>query len=258
MDYTQRLKWIEKVFIEESAEASPPPSCDRISENISQPDTTVRLPVKHVGVFRPEHYEPGYAYPLVIWLHPDGGSEHNLHEIMPQISTRNYLGLSFRAPAIDPKAPSNRYHWPDSHLFAKQFSQSVQTTVQELKKVLNIHDERIFLAGSGTGCSIATKLLLQAPRFFAGAALVKGQFSQSDFQSVSNISLKDKRILLDHSIANTGDDPISSQWLSHQWEITGAETCAVDSIPFESENQREMLSTLNRWIMESISTARFV
>ncbi len=258
MDYTQRLKWIEKVFNEEPSEALQPHSCDRISENICQPDTIVKLPVKHVGVFRPEHYEPGYAYPLVIWLHPDGGSEHDLHEIMPQISMRNYLGLSFRAPAIDPDAPSNGYHWPDSHLFAKQFSQSVQTTVQELKKVLNIHDDRIFLAGSGTGCSIATKLLLQTPHYFAGAALIKGRFSQSDFQSVSHMGLKDKRILLDHSIINSGENQMSSQWLSHKWETTGAETYAVDSLQFESENQPEMLSTLNRWVMESIATARFV
>lgn len=258
MDFTQRLKWIENVFNEDRCEDSHPHPIDRLNGNVSQPDTTVRLPVKHIVVFRPEHYEPGYAYPLVIWLHPDGSSEQDLHEIMPQISTRNYLGLSFRAPAINPHAPANGYHWPDSHVFVEQFRDTVQTTVRELKKVLNIHDERIFLAGSGTGCSVTTKLLFHAPQFFAGAALINGQFSQTDFQSETKVDLKAKRVLLDHSINQAGDDQISLERLTYMWERTGAKTSAINSLESKMNTQAEMLSSLNRWIMEGISTARLV
>ena len=40
----------------------------------------------------PEGYEAGYAYPLVVWLHDTGQSEHTLHPVMRRVSDRNYLG----------------------------------------------------------------------------------------------------------------------------------------------------------------------
>lgn len=258
MDYTQRLKWIENVLNADR------PGCptslleDRMTGNTGSSDSLVKLPLKHIALFRPEHYEPGYAYPLVIWLHPDCGSEQALHEIMPQISTRNYLGLSFRAPAIDPAAPANGYHWPDSHLFVKQFADQIQQTVRELTKVFHIHEQRIYLAGTGTGCSVATKLFLQVPHFFAGAALINGQFGKTDFQNATSVNLKNKRILLDHSLANVPDDSISAHWVTRMWAGTGAQIQSVNSLKAELNQESEQLAALNRWIMEGISTARLV
>ncbi|MCH9790344.1 MAG: hypothetical protein K0U82_05960 [Planctomycetes bacterium] len=258
MDYMQRLKWIEKVFHSERAGNTQSPPVDRIKNALATSDTPVNLPVKHVSLFRPEHYEPGYAYPLVIWLHADGGSEHDLHEVMPQISLRNYLGLSFRAPAIDPADPAGGYHWPDSQLYVKQFADTIQQTVQELKKVLNIHERRIYLVGTGTGCSVATKLLMLAPHFFAGAALFNGCFKKTDFQSTGSVNLQGKRVLLDHRIAINLSSQISSQWVTRMWETTGSETRIVNALEAETQDESELLVALDRWIMEGISTAWLV
>ncbi|WP_339736057.1 hypothetical protein [uncultured Gimesia sp.] len=258
MDYTQRLKWIENGFNADRPGLSPSLLEDRMTEPPAPSESLIKLPLKHVALFRPEHYEPGYAYPLVIWLHPDGDSEHALHEIMPQISTRNYLGLSFRAPAINPKAPEKGYYWPDSHLFVKQFANQLQQTVQELTKVLHIHEQRIYLAGTGTGCSVATKLLLQMPHYFAGAALFKGRFGKTDFQNVSSVKLKNKRILLDHSLANAPDDPVSASLVARMWQSTGVQMQSVNSLKAELSHESELMAALNRWIMEGVSTARLV
>ncbi|MFK7778133.1 MAG: hypothetical protein QM501_08435 [Gimesia sp.] len=256
MDYLQRLKWIDEVFPIEKAGNIHSPPVNRIEGALASSTTPVKLPVKHVALFRPEHYEPGYAYPLVIWLHPDGGSEHDLHEVMPKISLRNYLGLSFRAPTIDPAAPANGYHWPNSHLFAKHFAQTIYQTVQELKKVLNIHERRIYLVSTGTGCSIATKLMMSAPHLFSGAAFLNSCFSKTDFQSATNVSLKNKRVLVDHRIANDADSSVSSQWITRMWETTGAEMYSVNSLkPAEMNDESELLVALDQWIMEGISTA---
>ncbi|QDV53153.1 alpha/beta hydrolase [Gimesia fumaroli] len=258
MDYTQRLKWIENGFNADSPKLPPSLLKERMTGNRGASEALINLPLKHISLFRPEHYEPGYAYPLVIWLHPDSGSEQALHEIMPQISTRNYLGLSFRAPAIKPQAPSKGYYWPDSHLFVKQFAEQIQETVQELSKVLHIHEQRIYLAGTGSGCSVATKLLLQKPDFFAGAALFKGCFGKSDFQNVPNANLKNKRILLDHSLENASADAISATWVARMWQSTGGQIQSVNSLKAELSQETEQLAALNRWIMEGISTARLV
>ena len=32
------------------------------------------------ATFQPIHYEKGYAYPLVVWLHGPGGNERRAHE----------------------------------------------------------------------------------------------------------------------------------------------------------------------------------
>ena len=55
------------------------------------------------AVFAPMHYEPNYAYPLVVWLHGAGGSERELPEIMCNVSPQNYIGIAFRGtlPAHD-------------------------------------------------------------------------------------------------------------------------------------------------------------
>ncbi|WP_417384589.1 alpha/beta hydrolase [Gimesia sp.] len=258
MDFTQRLKWIEQVLNAEQTENLHSPAENRFLGMQENAELQVNLPLKHISLFRPEHYEPGYAYPLVIWLHADGGSEHDLHQIMPQISLRNYLGLSFRAPAIDPAVPENGYHWPDSHLFTAQFMESIQKTILELRKVLNIHEDRIYLAGTGSGCSIATKLLLKAPRLFAGAALLNGSFSDKDFQKTSGTSLKGNRVLLDRRSSNHADSKHSAQWLSRMWETTGADIQTVNSLKPEATQDIELFRILDRWIMEGISTAWLV
>ncbi len=46
------------------------------------------------AVFAPVHYEPGYAYPLLVWLHGCGGDERQLWRLMPLLSLRNYLAVA--------------------------------------------------------------------------------------------------------------------------------------------------------------------
>ena len=46
------------------------------------------------ALFAPIHYEPGYAYPLIVWLHGCGGDERQLRQLMPLLSLRNYLAVA--------------------------------------------------------------------------------------------------------------------------------------------------------------------
>src|SRR5947208_15448531 len=58
----------------------------------------------------PLHYEPNYAYPLLVWLHDDGGSERELKRIIPLVSLRNYVSLAVRGTSVD----SSGYLWPET------------------------------------------------------------------------------------------------------------------------------------------------
>lgn len=47
-------------------------------------------------LFVPEHFEPRYDYPLIVWLHSDDSSEWELDSVMEAISLRNYLAIAPR------------------------------------------------------------------------------------------------------------------------------------------------------------------
>ena len=48
------------------------------------------------ALFVPMHYEPNYAYPLLVWLHGPGDDERQLQRVMPLISLRNYMAVGPR------------------------------------------------------------------------------------------------------------------------------------------------------------------
>src|SRR5690349_8769366 len=48
------------------------------------------------ALFAPLHYEAGYAYPLVVWLHGPRDNEHQLKRIMPNVSMRNFVAVAPR------------------------------------------------------------------------------------------------------------------------------------------------------------------
>src|SRR3954449_13229207 len=48
------------------------------------------------ATFAPIHYEKRYAYPLLVWLHGDAGSERELRQVIPQVSMRNYVAVAPR------------------------------------------------------------------------------------------------------------------------------------------------------------------
>ena len=62
------------------------------------------------ATFAPIHYEPGYAYPLIVWLHSTASCERELRHVMPLVSMRNYVAIAPRA--LSPSSGHrNKYSW---------------------------------------------------------------------------------------------------------------------------------------------------
>ena len=57
--------------------------------------------------FAPQHYESGYSYPLLVWLHGPGCDERQLLRIMPQISMRNYVAIAPRGLLVSGESFQN-------------------------------------------------------------------------------------------------------------------------------------------------------
>ncbi len=118
----------------------------------------------------PREYEPGYAYPLIIFFHDDGGNEQHLHRWMPHISGQNFIGLGLRAPLLDSSMLPGRYRWPGRR---RPLYQQLQSIVDGLNTDWNINPRRIVLMGEGTGASLAMRIWLRYRHSFAGAIALR-------------------------------------------------------------------------------------
>src|SRR4030095_9477520 len=94
-------------------------------------------------VLAPLHYEPNYAYPLLVWLHGSGGDERELKRVMPLVSLRNYVSVGRRAPDEAERV----YDWPQTAVGIQAAVLRASEAVSQACQRFHVNEERIFLAG---------------------------------------------------------------------------------------------------------------
>lgn len=203
-----------------------------------------------VGVHVPESYEPGYAYPLVIWLHEDGGNEASLDHVIPAISDRNYIGLSFRANCRMSAWPVERYRWSMTMDESRFFEEVLYCTVVQLRRAYHIHSERIAVGGSGSGATLALQTLLRRPDWFSGAFMLGGRMPALEQPMLHYQQLRNRRVL---QIADTSDprlDVDEFKKLRRLLYTAGMEvemSVAETNVPCE-----ETLRSVDYWMMDAL------
>lgn len=128
-------------------------------------------------LFVPQHYEPGYAYPLVVWLHGPGADERQLIDIMPYVSLRNYVGVAprgIRLPTDEIDEPCLGWSQTPEHI--QEAEQRVFDSIEAAECKLNIAPRRVFLAGFDCGGTMAFRIAMNHPRRFAGILSIGGAF----------------------------------------------------------------------------------
>lgn len=212
-------------------------------------DLTTSTAGHPMSVYLPENYEPGYAYPLVIWLHGDGGSEEDIQLVMPLVSERNYIGMAIRAPSES---------WGEAvHAGTREFEEDLHATVCRLRSQLHVHSERIYLAGFGAGATMAMQTLLNRPEWFAGAAMMGGQIPSAPYPVAQLNGLRGKRVFW---TAGDSDRSIPVESTGHALRMLHVAGMQTTIRTFEGGHQivGGMLDGLNHWIMQGISSATLV
>jgi phospholipase/carboxylesterase len=128
-----------------------------------------------VCLFGPERYEPRYEYPLFVWLHSCHSSERELEGVMPALSLQNYVGCAPRGPLSSDRG-RNRFGWGRTSNATAVAEEIIFESVENAKRHFAINPKRVFLAGFGSGASMALRVGLRYPDSFSGVVAVCGEF----------------------------------------------------------------------------------
>lgn len=205
------------------------------------------------AVYLPQPYEPKYAYPLIVWLQPVGCRMAPLHQVMPVLSERNYLGTISRL-ALSVADPSKSLALAGTSMGSAggraaipwNWLQEVRRDVLNARRQFHVHSERIYLAGIGAGATAAIQLLLNKPEWFAGAIALDPTIS-SDQVSLSQFrGLSGKRLFTSSKAGNSAVTEIGEVCHLAGMSVTQKNYRTPQSL------HRRVLLDVDSWMMSSI------
>ncbi|SMP53561.1 phospholipase/carboxylesterase [Neorhodopirellula lusitana] len=210
-----------------------------------------------VQILTPVHYQHGYQYPLLVWLHSAGHNERQVEKVLPHISTRNYVSVGVRATkATDVRGAG--FDWTNSRNGVAKASQSVFNAIELAKETFSIHPERVILAGFGSGATMACRVAMQNPESFAGVVRMAGQFPTAHGVVGDGIienfkALRQRRMpmLWQQAINGVDDDPDQLQL-----DIASAQNIQAQVEIRQYRNEDVMntaaLKDIDRWCFDKI------
>lgn len=235
-------------------------------------------------LFSPVHYESGYAYPLLVWLHGGGSDERQVMKVMPAISMRNYVAVAPQGVSVVQSEDRNDknakglsstglsaswhcldvnsilrdgarqkvfYDWPDTDEAFGNAEHRVFDCISLAKQRNNIASNRIFLAGFGTGGTMALRLAMLYPESFAGVASLGGALPQGNSILRRWNAARSLSIFLGAGETSSVFSP-SSACGALQLLHTAGVRVAVREYACGQELAPAMLQDLNRWMMNIV------
>lgn len=231
-------------------------------------------------LFAPLHYEPNYAYPLLIWLHGPGEDEQQLRRIMPAISLRNYVAVAPRgtAPASTVAAPdaiasspaasaavasisalaassrlsSTGHTWRQSEGHIQAAELRVMECVDVAAAKFNIAPERCFLAGYGAGGTMAFRIALRNPQSFAGVLSLSGSFPSARAPLAQLHAVRRLEVFIACCRAGA---MYPTEKVCHDLRLlhTAGMSVVLREYPGEDALSPQMLADMDRWLMEQVT-----
>ncbi len=206
-----------------------------------------------VATFAPIHYEANYAYPLVVWLHGTASNEHELRQVMPLVSMRNFVAVAPRGTWIDPRH-RGRYGWRQASDTIEAAEARIADCIALAERKFNVHADRIFLVGHGSGGTMAVRVGWNQPRRFAGVVAINGPLPArlSPLRRVNEVRR------LPCFLATSRDSrtyPASHVCRDLRLLHSAGCTVALRQYPGGDGLTSNMLSDLDRWLMELVCGA---
>ncbi len=206
-------------------------------------------------LFTPLHYEPRYSYPLIVWLHGYQSDERQLTRIMPLVSMRNYVAVAPRGTLItDATSPSGCFGWQQGEEQVSQAETRIFDSIDQVTQKLNIARQRTFLAGFDCGGTMAFRVAMKHPEAFAGVLSLGGSFPTGCTPLSKLTAARRLPIFLAagrHSTAYPPAKVCDDLRLLHAAGLS----ITLRDYPCGQELPPQMLSDMDRWVMEQIQSS---
>lgn len=209
--------------------------------------------VEH-SFFVPLHYEPNYAYPLLVWLHSPGENHAELKQIMPYVSMRNYVAVApnwLKQSDGDQRLSSSDKADHDQHLIVETMYR-VSECVSLAAKRFNIAANRVFLAGYDQGGTMAMRLGLAAPDRFAGVSSMGGPVPRGLNPLANLIEARRLPVMIAHG-RHSQSYPISQICDELRLFHVAGLSLNLRQYPCGHELTTQMLSDLDAWMMQIVT-----
>ena len=206
-------------------------------------------------LFAPLHYESGYAYPLIVWLHGPGWDERHLLRIMPLVSMRNYVAIAPRGTSlgVDGKSVFGWEQTPDGLIEAEQ---RIFACVQTAQRKLHVAPHRVFLAGFDAGGTMAFRLALEHPEVFAGALSLCGAFPTGG-TPFRNLTQARRVPLFLAAGRDSAVYPAEQVCQDLRLLHSAGMSITLRQYPCAHEIAPQMLTDVDRWVIEQITAPNY-
>jgi phospholipase/carboxylesterase len=171
---------------------------------------------------------------------------------MPELSLQNYVSCAPRG-TVACDASERLFRWGKSNASAAIAEEVVFEAIELAGSQFSIDRNRVFLAGFGSGGSMAWRIALRYPEAFAGVISICGDFPHNH-QPLSN--LEGVRSLPTLWIYGSKSPNCGIQQVCESLPVLHAASMAVDirQYPCGNELLSNMLSDVNGWIMERVTS----
>ena len=201
--------------------------------------------------FVPHHYEPNYAYPLLVWLHGPGDDQRQLGRIMPYLSTQNYVAAG--PFGCSPPLPGELgVRWSQTPHAIEQAEQRVWDAIDLARDRYHIAADRIFLAGFQCGGTMALRIGLQHPQRFAGVLSIGGAFPEGLSPLARLRQIRELPIFIAQG-RDSLEYPLQQSCDELRLFHAAALHVTLRQYPCADELTTAMLSDVNAWLMEQVT-----
>ncbi|MBN1908498.1 MAG: hypothetical protein JW818_02055 [Pirellulales bacterium] len=206
------------------------------------------------AIFAPLHYEPNYAYPLIVWLHGSGNDERQLARIMPLVSMRNFVAVAPQA-VVQRVGGKRSQVWPQTWDQIQESTQRIFDAVETVGCKYNFSSRRVFLAGFDAGGTMALRVALRYPERFAGVLSLCGPFprGQNPLGCLTRLRNLPVFLAVGRDSRQYGPTEVCDDLrLLH----TAGLSITLRQYPCDHELSPQMLCDVDRWIIEQITAPK--
>ena len=193
-------------------------------------------------LFTPLGHEPGYDYPLLVWLpeSPQAATRKRAFElgkVMQRVSLRNFV-------AVQPVIASDESH-------AVGLDDAVWRSIERVRDRIAIHPDRIFLVGQGEGGSNAFRIACRHPREFAGVISLGGPFPLDEALFAQLADVRRLPMLFCCRRSSVMEQAARTDRTLRLFHAAGA-ALAMRIYPGRNDLSKAVLADVNRWIMDEV------